>query len=139
MSEENVDGQVPSKADPQDGQPSDRDEVQSLRRESAKYRNSRNEALRWEAALRAVCRAHNIDLASIPPGAVQGLAIEDGKVVDEFRYEPPKLSLPSAPSRGGGGEPATTTEPLTKSRLREMSRAEIDRLDWDEIKAVLED
>ena len=104
--------------------------------EAAKYRTERNVALRRMAALDAVVSAHNIDISAITPEAVRGLEISDGKVVEAFSYEAPKIRAPKGSSKTG--KPASTQSAgLTREKLRTMTPEAISRLPWKEVTAAL--
>ena len=105
-------------------------EIQSLRQEAARYRVSRNDALRRAHALSTVIKAHNVSF-SIDDADLSSLDIKDGSVTGDFKYEPKKISDKPLPNVAKG------ETGLTMDRIREMSAKELSE-NWDEVKTVLE-
>ena len=116
--------------------------LKAARAEAAKHRTERNAALRDAAAVRKVAKAHNIDLSVVSAEAVEKLAIQDGKVVDEFDYTAPAPQVKKSISAGEapGGQPASSAKSagLTREDIAKMSPSEINKR-WDEVSALMAD
>ena len=109
-------------------------EIDSLRKESAKYRVQRNDALKASHAYRTVVKAHNIKF-SIDEVDLTQMQIDDGAVTGDIAYTPPAIKAPSTndsttASMGASGET------LTLDSVADMGANEINER-WNEIKTLM--
>ena len=104
--------------------------LEQARREAARYRVGRNDALRQGHALRAVVKAHNIGF-KVEDADVSALKVEDGKVDGEFDYSPAPPSKEPPKSPPGGGNEGLTVDAVKKMSAEEMMAR------WDDVKAVM--
>jgi len=105
------------------------EQIGDLRKEAAKYRLARNEALRQGHVLKTIAKAHNIK-ADLSEMDYSSLNIEDGKVVGEFEYSPKKISQKELPNiqQGETG--------LTLEKIQSMSAADIEK-NYDAVMEVM--
>ena len=109
-------------------------EIESLRRQNAKYRVARNDALRAAHAYKTVVNAHNIKFALDEVDLTQ-MQIDNGAVVGDFAYTPPAIKTPStndskSTTMGASGET------LSLESVADMDANEINER-WDEIKNLM--
>lgn len=108
-------------------------EIGSLRQEAAKHRLARNEALRQNKVLDTVISAHNIKF-SLEDANYDSLSIDNGKVIGEFEYKPPKVAKVE-PKENENKQPAD--KPLDIEAIKNMSAKQI-MADYDNVMAAME-
>ena len=118
----------------QSGQESDNtlEKLEALRNQAAKYRVTRNDALKKLFVAQKVLKAHNItfDLEDADTG---GLLIENGVVNGEFDYQPPK------PERAEPKPLETEAKAgMTIDDIKEMTPDQINK-NWEEVSKILEE
>ena len=106
------------------------DKVAEANREAAKFRTERNAALRRASALETMLDAHNIDHSTVNDQSVKGLEIKNGKVVERFVYQAPKIRNDSAKPSADATE-AGSSGGLTREGIEKMSEAEINKA-WED-------
>lgn len=102
----------------------------TLRKESARYRVARNDALREASAYRTVVKAHNIAF-SPEEHDLTSLRVNDGAIEGEIEYSP-KSSGPKDPPKPSG----TAPDGLTMDAIRGMDRNEI-MARWTEVQEAM--
>ena len=110
-------------------------EIESLRRENAKYRVARNDALRAAHAYKKVVSAHNIKF-SIDEVDLTQMQIDGGAVVGDFDYTPPSIKTPSTTDQSEITTMGASGETLTLDSVADMDGNEINQR-WDEIKNLM--
>lgn len=107
-----------------------RDEIKSLRAESAKRRIERNELLRKNSALSKVLNSHNIRF-DVEEHDLSHLNIVDGAVEGEFDYSPPKQQQRVTVKSSEPDQP----KQLTAKDVAGMTADQINE-NWDQIKNI---
>ena len=95
-------------------------ELEKVRNQAARYRVTRNQALRNTYAFGRVLNAHKI-VFDVNEADLKSLVIEDGQVSGEFSYRAPSTTKGNAPTE----PPGEGTKALTMSDIQAMSKDQI--------------
>lgn len=103
----------------------------SLSQEAANYRTQRSDALKRAHVLEAVLKGHNVsvDTSGIP---TDHLKVEDGKVIGDVQYTPPKFNHPQQTTP----PIQNSNPPLTLEAIKSMSVKDIEA-NFDQVMAVV--
>lgn len=116
--------------DPQETEPNSAVQIESLRNEAAKHRVSKNEALKKLKIMETVLSAHQIDF-NVNEASLDGLGIDNGAVIGEYEYTPPKPKRAEPVKIAADGPPA-----LTLDDVKRMSPDDINK-NWDTVQTLL--